>query len=142
MCQVHVLSAVLDHLGCCSKAPVVEVDLRIVKSGTPCPETVSAGTIRPEQLADKHGVSNLGDVEVSIQQTIDDRDVEVHGVMSVHPVEGPEVVRQFGHVLGGERPSLLGADHTGTGNVNDRGVEVVCFYVYDDVSHFSEDNFP
>ena len=96
---------------------------------------MSAGTIRPEQLADQHGVSNLGDVEVSIQKTIDHRDVEVHGVVSVHPVEGPEVVGQFCHVLGGERPSILGIDDTGTGNVDHSSIEVVRLYIYDYVRH-------
>ena len=118
----------------------MEVDLGIVESGTPCPEAVSAGTIRPEKLTDQHGVSNLVEVEVSCpsgatQQTIDDRDVEVHSVVSVHPVEGPEVVGQFCHVLGGERPAIFGANHTGTGDMNDRSIEVIRLNVYDDVRH-------
>ena len=34
--QVHILSAVLDHLGCSPKAPVVEVNLGIGQTDTPC----------------------------------------------------------------------------------------------------------
>ena len=96
---------------------------------------MSAGAVRPEQLANQHGVSNLREIEVSREQTIDYRDVEVHSVVSVHPVERPEVVGEFRHVLRGERPAILGTDHTCTGHVDDRSIEVIRLNVYDDVSH-------